>query len=181
MVKELGIAKGSVYQYFEGKLDLFLYLVGECNQTKMKYIGEITRKSYPDFWAFFRALYECGYKFDSENPLQSHFLFNLIENLNSPSIKHLHNEMLSQTVKAFEEMVEYEISAALFREDIPVKVMGFMLYKVGVSIQEQLIFSKTIEPLKSIENNTSVFLNKKEELMKTVDDYIRLIKPSFDK
>ena len=89
--------------------------------------------------------------------------------------------MLSQTVKAFEEMVEYEISAALFREDIPVKVMGFMLYKVGVSIQEQLIFSKTIEPLKSIENNTSVFLNKKEELMKTVDDYIRLIKPSFDK
>jgi len=26
VVKELGIAKGSVYQYFSGKLDLFLFL-----------------------------------------------------------------------------------------------------------------------------------------------------------
>ena len=59
--------------------------------------------------------------------------------------------------------------------------MGFMLYKIGISIQENLMFSKVIEPKKSIEKNQSVYKGKKATLMQTVDDYISLIKPSFDR
>jgi AcrR family transcriptional regulator len=181
VVKRLGIAKGSIYQYFEGKLDLFLYLIGECTSTKMKHLGSIARKDYPDFWLFFRALFEHGFQFDNENALQSHFLFNLTDNLNSPSIKHLYEEMLEQSVVGFEKMVKHEVALGLFREDVPIKIMGFMLYKIGVSIQENLMFSEVINPKKSIEKNMPVYQGKREELMQTVDDFIRLVKPSFDK
>lgn len=181
VVKQLGIAKGSIYQYFETKLDLFLYLIGECGATKIKYVGSISRTDYPDFWHYFRALYEHGVQFDHENPLQSHFLFNLISNLNSPSIKDLYEGMVKQSISAFEGMVEHEIELGLFRDDIPVKTMAFMLYKMGTSIQENMIFAEVINPKKSIEENTPVYKGKKDELMTMVDDYIRLTKPSFDK
>lgn len=180
VIKQLGIAKGSVYQYFKNKQDLFLYLIEECSAVKMKYVGAVVRGDYSDFWGYLRALYEQGYQFDAENPLQSHFLFNLMENLNSPSIKHLYNDMLKQCVVGFESMIKYEIDQGLFRNDISTEVMGFMMYKMGVSIQEHLIFSKFIDPKESIKNNISVYQGKQVELLQTVDDYIRLMKPSFD-
>lgn len=181
VVKQLGIAKGSVYQYFEDKRDLFFYLVGESTSAKKKYIEGLAREDFPDFWAYFRALYEGGFQFDNENPLESHFLHNLADNLNSPSIAHLYRDMLHQTVRAFEKMVRYEVEAGHFRDDISTETMGFMLYKVGISIQEQLEFSGKINPKKSIRSHEPVYRGKKETLMRMVNDYIRLVKPAFDK
>ncbi|WP_303921503.1 TetR/AcrR family transcriptional regulator [Draconibacterium sediminis] len=181
VVKQLGIAKGSVYQYFNDKLDLFMYLVNESVAVKTKYTEAVKRENYPDFWAFFSALYEHGFCFDDENPLHSHFLHNLTQNLNSPSIKHLYNELLSQVVTGFEKMVEYEVQKGLFRSDIPVKTQGFFLYKLGLSIQEQLEVSGVINPRESIEKKQPVYFGKKNDLMQVVADYIKLAKPAFDK
>ncbi|MDO5970271.1 TetR/AcrR family transcriptional regulator [Flavivirga aquimarina] len=181
VVKKLGIAKGSIYQYFDNKLDLFLYLIGECSAVKMPYVESIKREDYSDFWSYFRDLFLCGYRFDKENPLQSHFLHSLLENLNSPSIKHLFKDMMKQTVSAFEGIVENEIELGLFKNNMPIKTMGFLLYKVGVSIQEELLFEGAINPLKSIESNSPIYEGKKELLMQKVDDYIALVKPSFNK
>ncbi|MCB0644143.1 MAG: TetR/AcrR family transcriptional regulator, partial [Phaeodactylibacter sp.] len=131
VVKELGIAKGSVYQYFEDKQDLFLYLLGVCTEVKLGYVQSIRRPDYPDFWAYFRDLYEHGYHFDLENPLESHFLHNLTQTLNSPSIPHLYDALMQQSIKAFEGMAAYEVGQGLFRTDISPAILGYMLYKVG--------------------------------------------------
>ena len=181
VVKQLGIAKGSIYQYFEDKLDLFLYLLKESSDAKKNYVGDIERGSFPDFWAFFKALFRAGLEFDKERPLHSHFLFNLIKNLQSPTIEHLYKEMLQGVVLAFEEMVKVEIEKGLFRNDVSPEIMGFMLYKVGVSIQEQMEYTGIINPKESILNSEPVYQDKEEQLMNMVDDYILLVKPTFDK
>lgn len=181
VVKQLGIAKGSVYQYFNDKLDLFMYLVGESVAVKTRYTGSLKREDYADFWAYFSDLYEFGFQFDDENPLQSHFLHNLTQNLNSPSIKHLYNDLLSQVVIGFETMAKYEVQNGFFRSDIPIKTQGFFLYKLGVSIQEQLEVMGVINPKESIEKQQPVYFGKKDELMQVVVDYIKLARPAFTK
>lgn len=181
VVKLLGIAKGSVYQYFNDKHDLFKYLIEVCAATKLKYVSSIQRESFPDFWHFFRKLYECGYQFDIENPLQSHFLHNLQRSLNAPTTKDFFIQMQKQAIQAFEKMVEHEVSLGLFRTDVSTETMGFMLYKVGVSIMEQLEYNGTIDPQKSIQNKQPVYQGKKEKLLKTVDHYILLAKNAFNK
>lgn len=181
VVKQLGIAKGSIYQYFEDKLDLFLFLMGECSQVKNKYVTSIKRDDFPDFWTYFKELYEKGFLFDAENPLESHFLHNLVNNLNSPSVKKLYKQLLGQACLAFEEMVNYEVQLGLFRNDVSIKTMGFMLYKVGISIMEQMEQSGIINPAESIKNNQPVFLGKKKVLIETVDGFIKLAKPAFNK
>lgn len=181
VVKKLGIAKGSIYQYFADKLDLFVFLIGECSTVKQKYVGSVDRNNFKDFWAYFRELYTLGFQFDAENPLKSHFLHNLTQNLNSPSVKKLYDEMLQQIVSGFEIMVKAEVERKLFRDDISIKTMAFMLYKVGVSIQEQLEHTEVIIPKESIRKNLPVYQGKKEMLMQTVNEYIALVKPAFDK
>ena len=181
VVKSLGIAKGSVYQYFNDKLDLYMYLINECSSVKVKYLESVDRANFTNFWDYFRIIYECGYQFDIENPLQSHFLHNLVQNINSPSVRSLYDEMIKQTVSAFEKMVEHEIKLGQFRTDIPVETMGFILYKAGLSIMEQLEYTGVIVPQESINNNLPVYQGKKDDLMNVVDNTIKLIKFSFDK
>ena len=181
VVKSLGIAKGSVYQYFDDKLDLFIYLIEECSAVKMKYIGHLRRKNFTDFWTYFRALYEEGVKFDLENPLESHFLHRLNDNLNSPSVKEIYDEMLTNIISGFEDMAAHEVEAGHFRDDIPVKTMGFFLYKSSRAINEQLEVTGQISPKKSIKNGSPVYLGKIDELMETVNQYITILKQALDK
>ena len=181
VVKSLGIAKGSVYQYFEDKQDLFLYLVGICSAKKTEYFENVKRESYPNYWEYFRDLYKKGIRFDLENPQQSHFLFNLVNNLNSPSVKVIFDSLLNNIISEFEKMINHEIELGLFRTDLPPKTMAFLLYKSGVAIQEQLEVFGEINPKESIRNNTPVYLGKEKVLMQTVDNYIELLKPTFNK
>ena len=181
VVKELGIAKGSVYQYFEDKLDLFNYLTGACVAVKMKYIAHLKRTDYPDFWTFFRSLYEHGVNFDLENPLQSHFLHNLTTNINSPSVKELYQQMMDQTVSGFEQMVAYEVSIGKFRDDLPARTMGFFLYKTSLAINDELELTGIINPKQSIIDHQPVYWQKEHLLLEKVDDYISLMKKALDK
>lgn len=70
IVAAAGIAKGSFYQYFEDKRDLFLYLVERSAQEKAAYF-----QSYPpppglDFFDTLRWMFEIGYVYAAaQSPL----------------------------------------------------------------------------------------------------------------
>lgn len=181
IVKSAGISKGSIYQYFEDKLDLFMYLIEQCTLLKMKYFVNLKRSDCADFWEYFRLLFEEGVKFDLENPLHSHFMFSLVRNLNSPSIKTLYDDLLNQSINGFRQMVEHEINLGLFRADLSTKAMSFLLYKAGVAIQEHMEAFGYINPEESIKNNTPVYQDKEAILLEVVDDYIKLLRKAFDK
>ena len=180
VVKQIGIAKGCVYQYFDNKLDLYIFLMNECVTEKARYVN-IDRKDFMDFWAYFRKLYEAGYQFDAEHPLKSHFLHRLMQNTNSPSIMSLYKDLMDKSIAAFNEMIQYEINAGLFRSDIPVEIMGHMLYKTGVAIMEYMEHECIITPNENIKHELPVFHGKKELLIDTVENHIQLIRPAFDK
>lgn len=54
IVEKAGIAKGSVYQYFEDKQDLFLYLVEVSNQTLLEFVTTTQPSTSPE--GFFEML-----------------------------------------------------------------------------------------------------------------------------
>ncbi len=54
IVEKAGIAKGSVYQYFEDKQDLFLYLVEVSNQTLLEFVTTTQPSTPPE--GFFEML-----------------------------------------------------------------------------------------------------------------------------
>ncbi|HEY8391102.1 MAG TPA: TetR/AcrR family transcriptional regulator [Capillibacterium sp.] len=65
-----GIAKGSFYQYFEDKKDLYTYLMGLLFQKKMSYLNRDlveNRGKYP-FFQLLREVFLSGIRFAKENP-----------------------------------------------------------------------------------------------------------------
>jgi AcrR family transcriptional regulator len=54
IVEKAGIAKGSVYQYFQDKQDLFMYLVDVSNQTMLEFVTQTQPPTPPE--DFFQTL-----------------------------------------------------------------------------------------------------------------------------
>lgn len=69
IVARAGIAKGSFYQYFEDKEDLYVYLLGRLAQAKVEFLG----LDHPDpqhigIFAYMRWLVEAGVAFELAYP-----------------------------------------------------------------------------------------------------------------
>lgn len=179
VIKKLEISKGSIYQYFEDKLDLFLFLLQECKQQKLHYVGSIVRNNHQNFWEYFRALFQAGIVFDRNYPLHSHFLHNFAQNANAPSLREWYGQLEHQTLKGFIDMVKFEVEQGNFRDDINPLTLGHILQQMGVGIQKQLQITGTIDPKKSIARGLPIYHGKEEMLMDMVNTYIRAYRPTF--
>lgn len=180
VIKKLDIAKGSIYQYFDDKLDLFTYLISVCNKAKAAYVSDISRENYPDFWEYYKSLIEAGMKFDHENPIQSVFLHKLEQNLSSKSTRHLLDKYKRQILEHYKTMVQYEIERGFFRQDISINTLSHFLYRNGLSINEQYLLIKNID-LKAHSGFTMPIISDYTEFSSIVNDNISLMKAAFNK
>jgi len=69
IVANSGISKGSFYQYFEDKMDVFKYLMDVIAKEKTEYYqGKHPSSANLDTFEYFRWLIKVGMEFNSSNP-----------------------------------------------------------------------------------------------------------------
>lgn len=68
IVADAGIAKGSMYQYFENKRELYLYIIDLVYQKKKSFLQDVFIDS-SDFFAVLKKYYKKSYLFAVEYPL----------------------------------------------------------------------------------------------------------------
>jgi len=84
IVKNSGIAKGSFYQYFEDKQDVFMYLLSVIEHEEMEYFkGKHPPSSNMDTFQYFRWLVKTGMEFGLAHPrrIQAAWRVLLVEGL----------------------------------------------------------------------------------------------------
>lgn len=69
IVKNSGIAKGSFYQYFEDKQDLFMYLLSVLEREKIEFFnGKPPPSKNMDTFQYFRWMVKTGMEFSTSHP-----------------------------------------------------------------------------------------------------------------
>lgn len=70
IVASSGISKGSFYQYFEDKKDVFMYLISVLEHEKLDYFkGKHPPSTNMDTFGYFRWMIKTGMEFNSSHPL----------------------------------------------------------------------------------------------------------------
>ena len=70
IVATSGISKGSFYQYFEDKQDVFMYLLTVLEREKIEYFkGKHPPSSNMDTFGYFRWMIKTGMEFNTSHPL----------------------------------------------------------------------------------------------------------------
>lgn len=127
LVARAGIAKGSFYQYFEDKRDLYLYLIQLAGEEKKRFLEQ---KSPPDpnmnLFDFLRWSIHEGAQFEFSNPLlakvAARALFSDRPLGDSPF------EQLQTMVKAYYQgLVQLGKAQGVIREDLDDDMVAFLL------------------------------------------------------
>lgn len=157
IVRQTGIAQGSLYQYFANKKELYLYLLNVLIETKITFLkGEIQVEQ--DFFAYLNWVFEQNLAFDRAYPTLSQLGYRAF--YSEPPFYDLALEQMKQTSQEFMHQIvqkgieqgdidpSIDRNLAVFIVDTAIgAVRHYLPQKLGVS-REELIAkgAKSFDP-----------------------------------
>jgi AcrR family transcriptional regulator len=137
IVDKCQIAKGSFYQYFKDKKDLFFYLVKRVSEEKVKSLTPVIEKREQyDFFTFIRELFLEGLRFAANNPeitLMGDWLF---KNKDHPIYREIVGVGLQNAQNIYTELLESAVLRDEIRDDIDIGFVSHTISSLSVSAVE---------------------------------------------
>lgn len=127
VVRTAGISRGSFYQYFQDKEDLYMYVLGEIAKEKMA-VAAATRdlNSDADFFQVYRAMFLDILAWAETQP-QYHRISMLMDYDDSHFIARLREEF-SGNWKFFNNLIERDKERGRIRRDVDVEMVTEILF-----------------------------------------------------
>ncbi len=159
IVAQSGIAKGSFYQYFDDKIDLFRYIVHLVIEEKIKFMAHLMQNPYKhDIFTLIRELYIAAIEFVVAHPEYAEISKGILENKNSPIYKEMMANNLPSLYAYFETLLENAIENGEIRPDINVKLFAYIIGSMNTLVAEY--YTEQISP------------NYDEKMMETIDEFL---------
>ncbi|MEA3422353.1 MAG: TetR/AcrR family transcriptional regulator [Bacillota bacterium] len=137
IIKSAGISKGSLYQYFNDKKDLYRYVINLILEEKMKYITPVMENpDKHDFFTLIRDMYKSGLEFAENNPRYLNIGNVLLFDVNSPLYQEIVKGNIGKSNEIFEYLIQQGINRGEIRENINIKLIAHLISDMNVSIVE---------------------------------------------
>lgn len=137
IVTKSGIAKGSFYQYFADKKDLYLYLLSLAAQEKIKYLTPVMNSlEQADFFQLLHGIYLAAIKFAIENPKYSQISKKVLQNRNSPIYQEIIHDNTPTANEFFKNLLRNAITKGEVRADINLEMVAYLITSLHTIIAE---------------------------------------------
>ncbi len=134
IIKNAKIPRGSFYQYFEDKEDLYMYLIELGRNAKMEYLKEtLQNKDEIPFMTLVRKLFEQGIMFalNHENYVK---LFDLLLKNKNYIYDKIIAENIEIAIKIYGDLIEKDKQKGLIRQEINTQVFAKMIVELTTNI-----------------------------------------------
>jgi len=155
IVKKAGIPRGSFYQYFEGKQDLFLYCMEIYQEKKIAMfepvLSQIGKKPFLDLYL---PLVEYGLKFSRRYPKAQLIGLQLFKS-NDISLENVLKHFQKNGVKMIEDYLKIDQENGFIKPSADIHTLALMLYRLNArDILEMLYSDKSDEEILSVTKKT---------------------------
>ena len=137
IVKKARIAKGSFYQYFENKKDLFKHIMDLIGREKIEFMSPILKNPEKhDFLTLIKEVYLSAVKFGANRPKLLFIASELNNNKSHPAYKDFVEEGKKKAIEIYSNLIELAINRGELREDIDVHFLAFTISSMGYNLNE---------------------------------------------
>ncbi len=162
IVENSGISKGSFYQYFEDKKDLYKYIISLMAEKKLKYMSPVMENPFNyDFFTLLREIYLSGLSFAKDNPDLVAIGNRLLTDKSHPLYSEIVKENMNTSHKIFETLLSKSIERSEIREGIDLKLTAYLITSLNTSIVDYYL-----------ENNKTEI---NDDIMDTIDKLLDLL------
>ncbi len=160
IIKESMIPRGSFYQYFIDKKDLYLYIFEIIKNKKIEYLKNllINEQEIP-FLELFRLLYAQGIKFSIDHP-QYVDIFKVFINTKGPIYKELMGDSGKEAQAYYVGYIESDKAKGIIRKDIDSQILADLVISLTTNIAINEFSEGEINYdnlLKKVDNIISIF------------------------
>lgn len=135
IVKQAKIAKGSFYQYFEDKKELYLYLVDLASEKKLAFLREAKPPlGEMEFFAYLRWLFSVGTKFDLTHPALSQIVYRTIYG-DVPFREEVLRMTQRSSLQYIKQLVEQGMKQGDIATDIEPEMAAFAITTLGEGLR----------------------------------------------
>ena len=146
IVNRAGIAKGSFYQYFEDKKDLYLYLIDLSTQEKTRILSQNQPpNSDMDVFSYIRWLLKAGLDFEFSNPKLAQIGYRAIYG-DAPLPAETRAIIEEGAMQYFRQLVEQGIEQGVIDPEIDTNVAAFMFNVVFTNLGDFILKQQAIAP-----------------------------------
>lgn len=132
IVAKSGISKGSFYQYFEDKKDLYKYILSMIVSKKLEYITPVMQNPFEhNFFTVIRDMNLSGLRFAKENPRYTAIGNWVLKDIKKPFYKEFINENQGQAHDVYAMLLNNAIKRGEVRADIDVDFTAKMIFKLS--------------------------------------------------
>lgn len=168
---QAGIAKGSFYQYFADKKDLFKYIMDLVVNKKLEYLNHdmMINKDKYGFFELLHELYLSGLRFAKENPRLVDIVNNL---LNSKDFQHeIWGEHQDKSFDYFQLLLKEGLAKGELDPTIDTALVSRLLTGINYSLGDIIYRGK----------DGKIDLDDEAGLMETIDKMLAFIKNGIKK
>lgn len=127
IVKDAGIAKGSFYQYFEDKLELYKYLLEIIGNIKLKYISKhMSNANADDFFDYLKKAFAAGIEFATKETKFANIGNRLIKSDDELKNK-IYGDINDMGTEYIETLIKKGQLDENIRKDIDSKFMAYLI------------------------------------------------------
>ena len=134
IIKEAKIPRGSFYQYFEDKYDLYVYIFDEIAKKKIEYMGDLMGKiNEMNFFDLFEQLYIRGARFGIDNPKLVDITRHLLA-----SRDHIYDKLMANNINLAKQyyigMIESSKEQGSIKEDVDTETLAELVLEMTMNV-----------------------------------------------
>lgn len=173
IVAQAGIPKGSLYQYFEDKKDLYFFLIDEAAEVKLAFLRRCDLPEGSDFFEGFAALMLAGAEFDLNYPQYSRLLG---QAFNSPLAEEITERLKGKSFDYLHDLLFTARQQGRIRSDLPLDLIVFTLNALTTE------FGKYAAQMAGLKWDGRIFDPQQREKLRSldlkgmIDNLMRLLK-----
>lgn len=139
IVKKAGIAKGSFYQYFEDKKEIFKYIIDIMGEKKLKYLEDVIKKQPEmNFFNFLEELYKEGINFATDHPRLNKIGNKLFSESNNKLFKEIMEINKNKSIDFYKNILKNGVENGEIDPRIDINLTAHLLTKINIFIGELL-------------------------------------------
>jgi AcrR family transcriptional regulator len=170
------IPKGSFYQYFEDKLDLYRWLLtDEVPRMKREFLGETTASD--DFWTRLETVIERGMAFLVEHPRLARLSAAAADPAGRPEVRGLHQAICDASLVELRAVLEQGVRSGAIRKEVDLTTATRLVsIIIGPGLTEVVLEELGAELHKVLASNalrSRLDARRRRRLAKQTVDFIR--------
>ncbi len=171
IAERAGIAKGSLYQYFIDKKDLYKHIIEISGNKKLEYLTDcIARIEGLKLFELIRELYKQGILFTIENPKLASITNNFLKETDTRFKEEILGTNMEKSNQFFEMLIEKSKQKGEVKNEIDTKVGAYIITHLNTAIVDQVLNHMEF---------SEILLNQ-EELLDKVDKMLFILESGFN-